>query len=107
MLWSHLVWGRYWGWEAKEIGALGTALWLLGYFAAHRSKLITVRGLFVGSLVGSNIVLLAWFGPNLFLGHTYGISVRSSWLLVVALTINLAFFLVGLAPAGWLRLRRA
>ena len=65
--------------------------------------------LLVSSLLGSNIVILAWFPP--FVSptalHSYGLPGGMITFLVAAFAANLAFFLIGLAPAGWLRLRRA
>jgi len=108
MVWSRREWGRFWGWDPKEIGALCVVVWLICFLAAHHSRRITARGLLVLSVLGSNIVGLAWFGPNLLgLGlHSYGMA-NYACLLLAAFISNLLFFLVGLAPAGWLRLRKA
>jgi hypothetical protein len=86
-------------------------VWLACFLAAHRSRRFTARTLFLASLVGGNIVLLAWFGPHLVMWgqlHSYGMNIHNTLLVVVMpMTIYLVFFLVGLAPAGWLRLRKA
>lgn len=45
---------------------------------------------------------MAWFGSNLLSGtQAYGTSVWGT--LVIALAVNCALFVAGLAPAGWLR----
>jgi len=110
MVWSHQHWGRYWGWDSREVGALSVVVWLLCFLCAHRSRRITARGALIASLLGSNLVLLAWFGP-LFPWreglHSYGMPIQATPLMLAALAMNLLFFLVGLAPAGWLRLRKA
>jgi hypothetical protein len=109
MFWSHRERGQFWGWDAPEIGALSVVVWLACYLVAYRSRRLTARVLFLASLIGSNVVLLAWFGPHLMTWglHSYGMNIHGSLFVMAALTINLAFFLAGLAPAGWLRLRRA
>jgi hypothetical protein len=106
MFWSHREWGRFWGWDVREVGALSVVVWLAGVLIAHRSRRFTVRALFLSGLIASNVVLSAWFGPNLVKWgqlHSYGMNVHGSVFVMVALAINLMFFLIGLAPAGWLR----
>jgi hypothetical protein len=111
MLWSHREWGRFWGWDLRETGALSVVVWLACFFIAQRSRRFSIRALFLASLIGSEVVLLAWFGPHLVIWgqlHSYGINVHNTMLAVSTLTvINVGFFLAGLAPAGWLRLRKA
>jgi hypothetical protein len=111
MFWSHREWGRFWGWDVHEIGALSVVVWLACILIAHQSRRFSVRALFLASLIGGNIVLLAWFGPHLMMWgqlHSYKMNIHNTVLVVIMpTTINLVFFLVGLAPAGWLRLRKA
>ena len=111
MFWSHREWGRFWGWDVQEIGALSVIVWLACVLIAQQSRRFTVRALFLASVLGSNVVLLAWFGPHLMNWgrlHSYGMNIHNTVLVVVTpATINLVFFLIGLAPAGWLRWRRA
>jgi hypothetical protein len=110
MFWSNREWGRFWGWDMREIGALSVVVCLVCLLIAHRSRRFTGRVLFLASLIGSNVVLLAWFGPDLVKWgqlHSYGTNVHASVLVTAGLAINLMFFLVGVAPAGWLRLRKA
>ena len=109
MAWSHAHWGSYWGWSSRELGGLAVVLWLICYLLADRWQRMSVRGLLVSSLLGSNLVILAWFGPNVSSTdlHSYGLPGAMITFLIAAFAANLAFFLIGLAPAGWLRLRRA
>jgi hypothetical protein len=108
MVWSHREWGRSWGWDAKEIGALCVIVWMSGFLIAHSFRWVTPRGLLVASVLGSNVVFLGWFGPSLTPGlHAYGLS-NTAWLLLLAVLVsNLLITLLGLAPAGCLRLRKA
>jgi ABC-type transport system involved in cytochrome c biogenesis permease subunit len=73
-VWADQSWGRFWGWDPKENGALLIVLWLIwllhGKIAGQISPLV-----FLGGMAFLNImVALAWIGVNL-LGvglHSYG-----------------------------------
>jgi hypothetical protein len=107
MLWARAEWGRYWAWDAKEIGGLSVIAWLICFLAIHRLRRMTAHGILVMSIIGNIVVSLAWFGANLLAGlHSYG-TANYSWLLLAAVLSNLAVFLIGFAPAGWLRARKA
>jgi len=106
-VWARAEWGRFWAWDAKETGGLCVIVWLICFLSVHRLRRTTARGVLVMSVAGYVVVSLAWFGANLLGGlHSYGTS-KYWWFLLAAVICNLAVFLVGLAPAGWLRLRRA
>jgi hypothetical protein len=91
-------------------------VWLVGFLAAHYWRSVSARGLFLASLLGSDIILWSLFDPYLHLGLFGGSGLHSSenpmqllWMFVGAplCILNALLFLVGLAPAGWLRLRKA
>jgi hypothetical protein len=106
MIWAKAEWGRYWGWDAKELGGLAIVGWLLCFLAAHRWQRVTDGGVLVMSVVGNVVVSLGWFGANWVRDqHTHGTS-SLSWFLLGMILLHLVVFLAGLAPAGWLRLRR-
>ena len=107
MVWAKAEWGRYWAWDKKEIGAFVVIIWQLCFLFAHRFACHTARGILVLSVLGNIVVSLGWFVPNL-LGdglHGYG-TWNYSLLLLAAVISNFGFFLIGWAPAGWLRLRK-
>lgn len=73
-IWADQSWGRFWGWDPKENGALLIVLWLIwlqhGRLSGHLRDLPFMAG--IASL--NVVVALAWFGVNL-LGvglHSYG-----------------------------------
>jgi ABC-type transport system involved in cytochrome c biogenesis permease subunit len=74
-IWADQSWGRFWGWDPKENGALLIVLWLLLFL---HSRLVGLCPLgFAAAMVVLNIVVaLAWFGVNqLGIGlHSYGFS---------------------------------
>jgi len=110
MVWAKAESGRYWAWDPKETGALCVVGWLICFLALHRSRRMTARGVLVMSVVGNIVVSLGWFGANLFDLHwrwTTRYSISSySWFLLAAVMSHLAVFLLGWAPAGWLRPRK-
>lgn len=73
-VWANISWGRYWGWDPKEVWALIT---LLTYsFAAHPSLLPFFRKprfLLSFSIIAFITVIITYFGVNFILGglHSY------------------------------------
>lgn len=108
MIWAKAEWDRYWAWDVREVGAFAVILWQVSFLLMHRFAWGTARRILTMSLLGNIVVSLGWFGANLLSSglHAYG-TVSYSLLLLVGVVSNLAFFLIGLAPAGWLRLRKA
>ncbi len=75
-IWADQSWGRFWGWDPKENGALLIVLWCSILFHSRLGGIIRELGFAVGSVLGIIIVMFAWFGVNL-LGvglHSYGFS---------------------------------
>ena len=73
-IWADQSWGRFWGWDPKENGALLIVMWHLMVLHLRISGMATPLALcFCASLVNI-IVVLAWFGVNLLnVGlHSYG-----------------------------------
>ena len=106
MMWAKAEWGRYWAWDVKETAATCVIAWQLCFLIAHR--IAAARRVLVIGILGNIVVVLCWFGSNLLSAglHTYGMRNYLS-LLLVAILFHLAFFLIGLAPAGWLQFRKA
>ena len=73
-IWADQSWGRFWGWDPKENGALLIALWCAILFHARLGGLIKEVIFAAGAIFGIVVVMWAWFGINL-LGvglHSYG-----------------------------------
>jgi ABC-type transport system involved in cytochrome c biogenesis permease subunit len=83
-IWADQSWGRFWGWDPKENGALLIILWCAILFHARLARMIGPLGMAVGAIISIITVVLAWFGVNL-LGvgmHSYGFtSGVARWLL--------------------------
>ena len=73
-IWADESWGRFWGWDPKENGALLIVLWGAIIFHAKVGRFIGPLGVAAGSVLGIVVVMWAWFGVNLLgIGlHSYG-----------------------------------
>jgi ABC-type transport system involved in cytochrome c biogenesis permease subunit len=73
-IWADQSWGRFWGWDPKENGALMIVLWTALVLHALRGGMIKTRGLVNLAIIGNVITAWSWFGTNM-LGvglHAYG-----------------------------------
>ncbi len=73
-LWADDSWGRFWGWDPKENGALIIVLWNALILHARWDKMVRDYGTAVLAMVGNVVTAWSWFGVNeLQAGlHTYG-----------------------------------
>lgn len=96
-IWADQSWGRFWGWDPKENGALLLVLWHSVILHARLGGYIRERGLAVMAVFGNVICSLAWFGVNMLgIGlHTYGFMDKAFlWLMAF---ISSQFFVMALA----------
>jgi ABC-type transport system involved in cytochrome c biogenesis permease subunit len=73
-IWANYSWGRFWGWDPKENGALMIVLWTLAVLHARLGGYIKEWGLHLASLFTACVVVFSWWHVN-FLGvglHNYG-----------------------------------
>ena len=73
-LWADDSWGRFWGWDPKENGAMLIVIWNALLLHARWGKLVGDRGVAVLAVAGNVAVAWSWFGVNeLGVGlHSYG-----------------------------------
>ena len=73
-IWADQSWGRFWGWDPKENGALLIVLWLLFILHGKLSGLLYADRFALGAAATIIVVALSWFGVNLLnVGlHSYG-----------------------------------
>lgn len=73
-IWANYSWGRFWGWDPKENGALMIVLMCLVILHARLGGYIREVGLHNCNLILGCIVIFSWFGVNqLGVGlHAYG-----------------------------------
>jgi ABC-type transport system involved in cytochrome c biogenesis permease subunit len=93
-LWADVSWGRFWGWDPKEVWALISLLVYLAVLHGRYAGWFGNFGLAVGSVFGATSILMAWYGVNFVLGsgkHFYGEgSGGLNWVLL-AVALNWAF----------------
>ena len=99
-LWADDSWGRFWGWDPKENGALMIVLWNALILHARWGGLVRTRGIAVLSVFGGVITAWSWFGVNqLGVGlHSYGFTDSVTFWLVVFVASQLAVMVIGLLP---------
>ncbi len=73
-IWADQSWGRFWGWDPKENGALIIVLWNAIMLHARWGGMVRQRGFMVLAVGGNIVTAWSWFGTNM-LGvglHSYG-----------------------------------
>jgi len=73
-IWADQSWGRFWGWDTKENGALMIVVWNAIILHCRWGGLVRDRGLIVLALFGNIVTAWSWFGVNMLgIGlHSYG-----------------------------------
>jgi ABC-type transport system involved in cytochrome c biogenesis permease subunit len=97
-LWGDDSWGRFWGWDPKENGAMMIVLWNALLIHARWDKMIAALGFGILAIVGNIITAWSMFGTNL-LGvglHSYGFSKATYNYLVFFVLSQAVLILCGL-----------
>jgi ABC-type transport system involved in cytochrome c biogenesis permease subunit len=96
-LWADDSWGRFWGWDPKENGALIIVLWNALVLHARWGGMIQRRGLAVLAIFGNVVTAWSWFGTNAMgVGlHSYGFRSGMVFWLTVFVVSQLAIILLG------------
>jgi ABC-type transport system involved in cytochrome c biogenesis permease subunit len=99
-VWADYSWGRFWGWDPKEVWALTALLLYLAVLHGRYSGWLRGFGFVAATVMSFLGVLMAWYGVNFVLGvglHSYGFG--SGGLVWVSLYIGLqiAFILAAYA----------
>ena len=95
-MWADQAWGRFWGWDPKENGALLIIIWGLIVLHSRLGGLIKDAGLAVGAVIGVVLVMCTWVGVNL-LGvglHSYGFSSTGAGVFFLYLGFELTFLIL-------------
>ena len=73
-IWADQSWGRFWGWDPKENGALLIVIWNAIILHARWGGMIRERGMMVMAVFGNIVTSWSWFGTNMLgIGlHSYG-----------------------------------
>jgi ABC-type transport system involved in cytochrome c biogenesis permease subunit len=97
-LWADDSWGRFWGWDPKENGALMIVLWNAAVLHARWDGWIGPRGFALFAIGGNIVTAWSWFGTNqLGIGlHSYGFTSGVLLLLAAYVVSQLVLIAVGL-----------
>jgi len=103
-IWADQSWGRFWGWDPKENGALLIVLWNAVILHARWGGMIKERGLMAMAVFGNIVTSFSWFGVNM-LGvglHSYGFMDKAfTWLMVFDASQAALIVLAVLPPRFW------
>ncbi len=104
-IWADQSWGRFWGWDPKENGALIIVLWNALILHARWGGLVRQRGLMGLAIFGNVVTAWSWFGVNM-LGvglHSYGFIDAAFWWLAAFMASQLLAILLAGLPREWWR----
>jgi len=109
-IWADQSWGRFWGWDPKENGALLIVLWCAITLHARWGGYIKQRGLMMMALFGNVITSFSWFGVNM-LGvglHSYGFMNKAlPWLVGFMASQLLLMILASFPYSSWRSFRKS
>jgi ABC-type transport system involved in cytochrome c biogenesis permease subunit len=99
-IWADQSWGRFWGWDVKENGALLIVIWNAAYLHARWGSVFKERGLMNMAIIGNMVTAWSWFGVNM-LGvglHSYGFMDQAFVWLVIFWISQLVIIGVAMVP---------
>ena len=75
-IWADQSWGRFWGWDPKENGALLIVIWSAIVLHSRWGGIAKDRGIAALAIGGNIVTAWSWFGTNLLQEglHSYGFS---------------------------------
>jgi ABC-type transport system involved in cytochrome c biogenesis permease subunit len=99
-IWADQSWGRFWGWDPKENGALIIVLWNVLILHARWGGLVRERGLANLAIFGNIVTSWSFFGTNM-LGvglHSYGFMDQERVALISFVASQLFLIALGMLP---------
>jgi ABC-type transport system involved in cytochrome c biogenesis permease subunit len=108
-LWADDSWGRFWGWDPKENGAMLIVMWNAVILHARWDKMVRDYGTAVLAIGGNIVTAWSWFGVNeLKAGlHTYGFTEGRLYALATFVEIQAALILLAVLVAWFHRRSQA
>jgi ABC-type transport system involved in cytochrome c biogenesis permease subunit len=104
-IWADQSWGRFWGWDPKENGAVLIVLWNAIILHARWGGLVRDRGLALLAIFGNVVTAWSWFGTNM-LGvglHSYGFMESAMYWLLAFVISQVALIAAGMLPVQFWR----
>ena len=96
-IWADQSWGRFWGWDPKENGALLIVIFNAIILHARLAGLVYIRGVMLLAVLGNIVTAFSWFGVNM-LGvglHSYGFMNEAFQWLMLYIATQLLIVVVG------------
>jgi ABC-type transport system involved in cytochrome c biogenesis permease subunit len=99
-IWADQSWGRFWGWDPKENGALMIVIWNALILHARWGGIFKERGIMNLAIFGNIVTAWSWFGTNMLgIGlHSYGFTDSGFMWMMLFITSQLLLIGVGLLP---------
>ena len=99
-IWADQSWGRFWGWDPKENGALLIVLMNVLILHARWGGMIRARGMMVLAIAGNIVTSWSWFGTNMLgIGlHAYGFMDGAMYWMALFIVSQLLLMGLGLLP---------
>ncbi len=99
-IWADQSWGRFWGWDPKENGALMIVIWNALILHARWAGMVQIRGIAVLAILGNIVTTWSWFGTNqLGAGlHSYGFMDKAVFWILVFSASQLILAGIGMIP---------
>ncbi len=104
-IWADQSWGRFWGWDPKENGALIIVLWNALVLHLRWGGIVRERGLVLCAIGGNIVTSWSWFGVNMLgIGlHSYGFTDSAFRWLMLFVASQLALIGLGFLPLKFWR----
>ena len=104
-IWADQSWGRFWGWDPKENGALLIVMWQIMMLHFRITGFVKPLGFALGMVLNNIIVVLAWFGVNLLnVGlHSYGFAEGIARNIIIFIVAELV---IGIGIYSWAKSRQ-
>ncbi len=101
-MWASSSWGRYWGWDPKEVWSLVAFLAYMAILHARTEGLLGGFGIAAWSIVAFQTILMTYLGVNFVLSaglHSYGFGESN----VVWAMVSVALAEAGFIAVAWIR----
>mgnify|MGYP001227616052 CR=1 FL=1 len=104
-IWADQSWGRFWGWDPKENGAILIVIWIAIMLHMKWGRLISSRGLMILAVFANIVTAWSWKGTNMLgIGlHSYGFTEKTFYWLSLFFVSQLIIMLMGALPLRYWR----
>ncbi len=108
-IWADQSWGRFWGWDPKENGAILIVLWTAIILHMKWGRLLSRQGVMVATVFSNIVTAWSWKGTNMLgIGlHAYGFTETTFYWLILFIASQLIIMVLGSLPQSyWMSSRR-